>query len=69
MPTVSLSDALDITLLAAEKDPERYDAMAGRWIARMLAERRATLREIKWTAERLQARVEEARKALRGFVG
>jgi hypothetical protein len=69
---LSLEQALALTLLAAEAAPERYEAMAARWIAKMVDERRPTLHEIRWAVERLQdageGRVPEARKALAKFI-
>jgi hypothetical protein len=54
MPTVSIADALDLTLLAAEKDLERFDAMAQRWLCRLIEERSLTLSEVAGAAMELQ---------------
>jgi hypothetical protein len=35
---VSLAEALELTLLLAEEDPEKYDRAAARWNARFLQE-------------------------------
>jgi len=35
---VALSDALELTLLLADKEPEKYDRAAGRWHVRFLQE-------------------------------
>jgi hypothetical protein len=35
---LSLSDALDLTMLVARKDPKRHDRMAARWLLRLLEE-------------------------------
>lgn len=40
LPRVALSDALALTLLAAEAGSSRYEPMARRWMARLLAEAR-----------------------------
>ena len=54
LPRVSLADALELTLLAAQKDPDRYDAMAVRWAARLIEERRVDLNDVLWTVQRFQ---------------
>ncbi len=54
LPTVSLADALSLTLLAAKDDPERFDAMALRWLCRLAAERSLTLAEFAEAAAELQ---------------
>ena len=38
LPQLSLSDALDLTLLVARKDPQRHERMAARWLLRLLEE-------------------------------
>jgi len=35
---LSLSDALDLTMLVARKDPQRHGRMAARWLLRLLEE-------------------------------
>jgi hypothetical protein len=45
LPHVPL-DALDLTLLAAEKDPDRYEEMARRWLVRWMEEAEPGLSEI-----------------------
>ena len=54
MPIVSIADALDLTLLAAEHDPDRFDAMAQRWLCRLVEERSLTLAEFAQAAAELQ---------------
>jgi hypothetical protein len=72
LPSISLSEALELTVLAAKHDPERFEPMAVRWLSKLLEDRQLSLHEIRWAAERLQdvkeGRVEEAEKALRSFV-
>src|ERR1041384_3365631 len=50
---VSLRDGLDLTLLAAHKDPDRYERMARRWLERFLREARPTLQLSAWVSEDL----------------
>lgn len=38
LPTVSLADALELCLLAREKEPDRYGRAAVRWAARWSTE-------------------------------
>ena len=38
LPQLSLVDALDLTLLAARRDPVRHPRVAARWLARYLDE-------------------------------
>jgi hypothetical protein len=55
LPQVDLADAIRLTCLAAEKDtPDRFDAMAVRVIARLIEERRLSLNDVIWAAQRLQ---------------
>jgi hypothetical protein len=56
LAVVPLDAALDLTLLAAEKDPERYEAMARRWLARMIDETSPGLPEISLAIVSLRAR-------------
>jgi hypothetical protein len=53
---VPLEDALDLTLLAAEKKPERYEAMARKWLVRWMEETEPGVAEIAVTIACLQAR-------------
>lgn len=73
LQVVPLDAALDLTLLAAEKDPDRYEAMAVRWVQRLIEERRPSLNETVWAGTRLkdvrEGRAFEAAPALRRFVG
>lgn len=48
---VSLRDALRLTVLAARKDPEHYDAMAKRWLIRFMHEHRPSLKLLSWIAD------------------
>jgi hypothetical protein len=46
LAVVPLDAALDLTLLAAEKDPDRYEDMARRWLVRWMEETEPGLAEI-----------------------
>lgn len=39
LPEIDLEDALELTLLAADEDPELYVEMARRWLARYVVEK------------------------------
>jgi hypothetical protein len=39
LPTVRLDDALQVCVLLRDREPERYEAAAVRWIARFCVER------------------------------
>lgn len=54
LPHVGLHDAIRLTLLAADRDPERFDAMAQRCVVRLIEERRLTLDDIAWIAQGFQ---------------
>jgi hypothetical protein len=72
LPVVPLDAALDLTLLAAEKDPKRFEAMAVRWLSRLGEERKPSLHEMVWATQRMQdvreGRAFEAAPALRRFL-
>ena len=72
LPSISLPEALEITVLAAKHDPDRFEPMAARWLARLLDDRQLSLHEIRWATERLQdvkeGRAEDAEKALLNFI-
>jgi hypothetical protein len=53
LPRVGLSEALQLTMLAAKKDPERYERMARRWLVRFITEKRPTLGLIRYVASDL----------------
>jgi hypothetical protein len=56
LPQLSLSDALDLTLLVARKDPRRHERMAARWLLRLLEEDSAlTIHEAAVAASSLAA--------------
>ena len=40
LPVISLADALELVLLAADRDPPTYDRAAARWLARYSLEQR-----------------------------
>jgi hypothetical protein len=41
LPTVRLDDALEVCVLLRDREPERYERAAVRWIARFCVERHA----------------------------
>jgi hypothetical protein len=55
MPVVPLDAALDLTMLAAKKDPEHYEEMARRWFVRWVTETEPSLPEISLTLVHLLA--------------
>jgi hypothetical protein len=55
MPHLTLTDALDLTLLAAEKDPERYRSLAQRFLIRLIEERDLSFTDIGDAARQLAA--------------
>ena len=55
MPHLTLTDALDLTLLAAERDPERYRPMAQRFLVRLIEERDLSFTDIGDAARGLAA--------------
>jgi hypothetical protein len=58
LPQLSLSDALELTLLIARKDPRRHPRAAARWLQRYLEERpEATIEEaVAYSGMRLESR-------------
>jgi hypothetical protein len=56
LSVVPLDAALDLTLLAAEKDPQRYEDMARRWLVRWMEETEPGLLEIQLTIAELAAK-------------
>jgi hypothetical protein len=51
LPTVRLDDALSVCLLIRDRDPERYERAALRWVARFAVEARsATLGDVQAAA-------------------
>jgi hypothetical protein len=50
LPRLTLSDALRLTLLAAQKAPDKYEEMARRWLGRLMSEREPSLDELTWAA-------------------
>lgn len=55
LEVVPLDAALDLTLLAAEKDPDRYEAMARRWWVRWMEEGEPGLAEVTLALVHLRA--------------
>lgn len=68
LPTIRLDDALRVCLLIRDRDPERYERAALRWVARFAVEARsATLGDVQSAAqalERLPIEPEEAMSQL-----
>ncbi|HSC90641.1 MAG TPA: hypothetical protein VLB86_03205 [Gaiellaceae bacterium] len=54
-PELALGDALALTLLALESNPKLYDALAARWAARWITEKKADLAEGSLVVAALQA--------------
>jgi hypothetical protein len=54
LPRVDLADAIRLTALTAEKDSDRFDALAVRALARLLDERRLSLDDALWACQRLR---------------
>jgi hypothetical protein len=65
LPHVPLADALDLTLLAAEKKPERYEAMARKWLVRWIEETEPPAVEIPVAIACLAARTRPPLRAVR----
>lgn len=73
MPAVELEEALELVLLGARKvDKDRYERLALRWLVRLMEERRISLHEASWVADRLrdtrEGRAGEAGPALRSYI-
>jgi hypothetical protein len=62
LQVVPLDAALDLTMLAAEKDPERYEPMAKRWLVRWIEETEPGLEEISAAIGDLRAKRRPAKK-------
>jgi hypothetical protein len=56
LQVVPLDDALGLTMLAAERDPDRYEVMAKRWLVRWIEETEPGLAEISATIGSLRAK-------------
>jgi hypothetical protein len=56
LAVVPLDAALDLTMLAAEKAPDRFEDMARRWVVRFITETEPGLPEIALTLTQLRAR-------------
>ncbi|HLM25509.1 MAG TPA: hypothetical protein VK304_00915 [Thermoleophilaceae bacterium] len=71
LPTVPLSDALEVCNLVRHESPDLYERAALRWLARLLLERpEVTLRELEQAARALQRLPDvEAVRCLRGLAG
>jgi hypothetical protein len=73
LPRIDLVDALEILVLIAEQDPDRYPRAAGRWIGRFALERGpaqiAELRIAVAACELLPGHPAEAAAVLRRLAG
>jgi hypothetical protein len=72
LPQLSLTDALELTILVARKDPPRHPRVAARWLLRYLEEHpAATIEEAALAASSLvaltSAGYEEAGQTLRAM--
>jgi hypothetical protein len=65
---LTLADALDLTLLSAEKDARRYPRAARRWLERFVVETRAPVELVELAAAALSAR-RMGRISLRALIG
>jgi hypothetical protein len=65
LPHVDLSDAIRLTILAADKDPDRYDALALRCLVRLIEERGLSIDRAIWVLQRFR----EAREGFDGETG
>ena len=65
LPHVDLADAIRLTVLAVEKDPDQFDALAQRCVVRLIEERRLNLNEVLWALQRFQ----DAREGRDGETG
>lgn len=54
LPPLTLKDALDLTLLAAQKQDHVFDAMAVRWIVKVHERGTLKLHEVRWLADRFR---------------
>lgn len=70
---ISDYDALRLTMAAAVLHSPLYDAMAGRWIAKLASKRKLKLAELGWLVERFEeaerGAAGPAEKALVRFLG
>jgi hypothetical protein len=65
LPHVDLSDAIRLTILAIDNDPNRYDALALRCLVRLIDERGLTIDRAIWVLQRFR----EAREGFDGETG
>lgn len=66
LPRIDLRSALRLTVLAAKHESrERYDAMAVRWLTRLVQEKRVDLNDVHWASSRLK----DAREGLNKEAG
>jgi hypothetical protein len=50
---------MELTILAAREDRDHFEALAVHWVERLLKERKVSVHEIGWVAERFQDAWEE----------
>ena len=55
MPRLSLSDALALTVLGAAQEPERFPALARRFLVRFIEEAEPSLEQVKKVADALDS--------------
>ncbi len=65
LPRVDLADAIRLTVLAAAKDPDHFDALALRCLVRFIEERGLTIDRAVWVLQRFR----EAREGFDGETG
>jgi hypothetical protein len=65
LPRVDLRDAIRLTLLAADRDNDHFDALALRCLVRLIEERYLTLNDVLWAVQRFQ----DVREGLDGETG
>lgn len=65
IPQVDLADAIRLTILAIDKDPDHYDALALRCLVRFIEERSLTIDRAVWVLQRFR----EAREGFDGETG
>ena len=65
LPHVDLRDAIRLTVLAVEKDPDAYDALALRCLVRLIEERELSINRAIWALQRFQ----DCREGVDGLTG
>jgi hypothetical protein len=65
LPHVDLADAIRLTILAVDKDPDHFDALALRCLVRFIEERGLTIDRAIWALQRFR----DAREGIDGETG